>query len=649
MTVFAAKTAQQQKTVEIDGRGISGPYDIDLSDYLEGSERVEILVRDRDTDRIISKQAVRRGTDYLLDFFRNALIFNAPVAQTDADGNPVSIRVTFETEGNGRDRYWLYGGEVNYQVNERTSVGARIVHADADKLSAERERIRAAYLRTELNDETRLEIELAQAENGLGQTGNAARITLDHQGIATRLKIDATHTDRHFDPTGASTSPGQDVVTLDFSGQLGGNASIDVNARYLADQITDTKTAEAQVVYNRKINDRLSGYAGVKVDHDFKADDDATTLHTLLGATWKPEGSTLTFNAELEAPVMGVASGRLTFGAAYEFRPGWTSSAAAEFEIDSDGNIEKATRLQFGMDYNIAGGLSGRTEVTANGDGLGEAQLVQGIKGSWDVTDQLTVGFGVEHNEPISGDSERLTSLTLGTTWEAADGNWVIEADVDQTFEEDGRTLYTNVGAAGQITPSLTFLARSRLAIDSRGDGPEHLRHRARVGLAYRPTEDPRFDVLAWYEHQLERREQSNSTHMWSVAGAYEATDDLRLNAKYAGQLNKLRMGEDDAQVHAETLTQLAQAGMTYDFGNDRWEAGLNVMRIWDDQGSSTNAAGIELGYVLNEGSLLSVGYNKSMGRAPAQSPLYQEGLYLRMRIVLDSSLWDRLGQFGAD
>ena len=650
ITVFAARTAQQQKIVEIDGRGISGPYEIDLSDYLDGSDKIEILVRDRDTGEILSTQAQRRGTDYLLDFFRDAIVFNAPVSQTDADGNPVSIRVTYETEGEGQERYWLYGGEVNYRVSERTTVGARIIHADADEASADRERIRAAYIRTELSDATQLEIEVAQAENGIGQIGNAVRLSLLHEDDVNRFSIEAVHTGQYFDPTGSDTRPGIDQLTIDYTRRFNDSESLNANARYLSDRLADTETVQAEVMYERRFNDNFSGNIGLSIEHDLRADDDATDVSLLAGARWRPDSATsLTFNTELEAPILGDQNGRLSFGADFQVRPGWNARAVVDFELDNERHIEKATRVQLGMDYQIAGGLTGRTEFTANGDGMEQSQLVQGFKGNWDVTEQLNVSFSLEHTEPLSGDGSRLTSIALGSTWESTDGNWIVEADIDQTFEETGRTLYTNFGAAGQISPSLTFLARSRFALDTRGDGPNQLRHRARVGLAYRPVENPRLDLLAWYEHQLEQGLQTTQTHMWSIDAAYEASEDLRLNAKYAGQAVSFSMGGVGDMVEADTLTQLVQGGFTYDFGDNRWELGANLMHIWDNQGSATNALGLELGYVISEGTMISIGYNKSFGEAPNQTPLYQEGVFLRMRIVLDNSLWDRLGEFGLE
>mgnify|MGYP006955162152 CR=1 FL=1 len=96
-------------------------------------------------------------------------------------------------------------------------------------------------------------------------------------------------------------------------------------------------------------------------------------------------------------------------------------------------------------------------------------------------------------------------------------------------------------------------------------------------------------------------------------------------------------------------LTQLLQAGVNFDLMDDRFELGLNAMRLWDDSGSSMTAMGLEMGFVPSKGSMISIGYNKSKGSVAASDTLYQEGLYLRLRLTLDETLWDRLNQFGAD
>ena len=51
---------------------------------------------------MIRRSRQERLTDYALDYFRGTLIFDRPVALADADGNPASIRVTFEVKDGQR-------------------------------------------------------------------------------------------------------------------------------------------------------------------------------------------------------------------------------------------------------------------------------------------------------------------------------------------------------------------------------------------------------------------------------------------------------------------------------------------------------------------------------------------------------------------
>ncbi|KKL07227.1 hypothetical protein LCGC14_2588120, partial [marine sediment metagenome] len=217
---------------------------------------------------------------------------------------------------------------------------------------------------------------------------------------------------------------------------------------------------------------------------------------------------------------------------------------------------------------------------------------------------------------------------------------------LDQTFEEDGRTLYANLGIGGRITPELSLLARSRLSHDKRGEGADRLRHRMRVGAAYRPLEDDRFNALAWYEHRYDRQEQLDEQHLWSVAGTWRAGDRLRINGKYAGQQSRF---DTSAGTRVTGLMQMVQGGVNFDFVPNRFEAGVNAYHIWDNQGYSDSAIGIEGGLVAAKGTLLSVGYNFTRDKVPGEFVHYRDGLYIRLRLKLDETLWDQLDRLWAD
>lgn len=645
VTVFAARTRQSQKIAEIAARGVSGPYDLALKNFREGSDRVEILMRDRDTGEILTTLSQQRMTDYLLDYFRGAIIFTSPVPQADDNGNPISIRVTFETENDVTERYWLYGGEAVWALNGDTEIGVRLVHADAERMTRERERIIAAFLRTKVAERTRIEAEIARAEDGFGDVGLAARVRLVHEGRRGTLTAEAVHTDEDFAPTGSSEQPGRDRLTVEYKTQLDEVRHLSARAEYIRDRISDSEILRGEVELEKSRDAQTLLRSGLRLEHDFRADHNATRLFGLLGATWIPDpDKPLTYSLDIVTPVTGGADGYMRMKLRYQLSPKLHLDAGAEIALDGHGRGQRGTHLHLALDYTMNKTLSGRTEIIADGEGLDDARLIQGFRADWNASEGLALSFGLEHSHGLGHDTDRLTSATFGLNWTSEDERWIGELDNELTFEPEGETFYANAGIAGQITPDLSFLGRARYAVDGRGDGSAHVRNRTRIGAAYRPANDPRLAVLAWYERRLEKDASSKrDTHLWSFAANYEPTADLEIRGKYAGQKETVRLGGD---MTSASLVQMVQAGVDWDIADDRFRLGLQAAHIWDDAGYSTNAIGVELGTVIGEGAMLSIGYNHLTNRPTQGSSLFDYGLYVRLRLLLDSNLWDQLDRW---
>ena len=146
--------------------------------------------------------------------------------------------------------------------------------------------------------------------------------------------------------------------------------------------------------------------------------------------------------------------------------------------------------------------------------------------------------------------------------------------------------------------------------------------------------------MLAWYEHQLERKGQKVQKHLWSVDTSYEADENFRVNGKYAGQYQSISI---PGAVSASAMTQLVQGGLDLEFGDDRYRLGLNAAHLWDNRGGRSTGLGLELGVVATEGVLMAAGYNATKGEVSGQSSLYQSGFYLRFSLLLDNSLLSQL------
>ncbi|MBL8962011.1 MAG: hypothetical protein JNJ98_19265, partial [Gemmatimonadetes bacterium] len=79
-TFFASQGRITQQVDEIPGRGISGPYGLSRSTGLINSERVEIIVRDRNQPSVIlSRTPMTRFADYTIEPVTGRILFRAPV------------------------------------------------------------------------------------------------------------------------------------------------------------------------------------------------------------------------------------------------------------------------------------------------------------------------------------------------------------------------------------------------------------------------------------------------------------------------------------------------------------------------------------------------------------------------------------------
>ena len=100
--LFASHDSLRQVIDEFAALGISGPYPVSNPNGVSGTERVEIITRDRNQPALVlSAVPLTRFTDYEFEPFSGRLLFRRPVPALDERLNPVSIRVTYEVDAGG--------------------------------------------------------------------------------------------------------------------------------------------------------------------------------------------------------------------------------------------------------------------------------------------------------------------------------------------------------------------------------------------------------------------------------------------------------------------------------------------------------------------------------------------------------------------
>jgi len=173
---FAAEVSGDSFIREVDGRGVTGPYDIGLDDAELNSERIELITRDRfNPDVIITVNPQNRFQDYTPDILTGTIRFNRPVPQFDADFNPVSIRATMEPRGNDKNELYV-GAEATVRMSDQFEVGLRASTVTTDNAGRDNFDLASGYLRYDGGKYGEVIAEVAVSDDEDKITGAAGRI-----------------------------------------------------------------------------------------------------------------------------------------------------------------------------------------------------------------------------------------------------------------------------------------------------------------------------------------------------------------------------------------------------------------------------------------------------------------------------------------
>ncbi len=216
---------------EYRANGTSGPYSVASRQAVEGTEKIEIITRDRNAlDRIINVQPQIRMVDYSFEPFSGRIMFKAPIASVDVNGNPQSIRISYEAEQGG-SRFLTAGADAQLKLGKGLEVGASVVR-DENPLSPYQ--LSSLNFGAKLNERSGVVVEVAQSKatrwsSGAGLTstpsGASGEIRDNLDGRAVRVegnyqqgRLDAKawwmKADRGFYNPSASVSEGRTEAGL---------------------------------------------------------------------------------------------------------------------------------------------------------------------------------------------------------------------------------------------------------------------------------------------------------------------------------------------------------------------------------------------------------------------------------------------------
>lgn len=691
---FAAEIATGFRRDEIQGQGITGPYQLSSRGLVANSEKVTLEIRDRfRSELIVSRRELTRFLDYDVDLLSGTITFKEPVLSRDFDLNPQFVIVEYETDGMG-------GGELNGGLRgewtDKTDTVRIGANAITDKGSGSRTNIASLDMRAQIDPNTRIDAEVAISERD-GKMTRGWLIEAQHQSGNVDLIAYARTLDEGF---GVGQQNGVELgrtkVGADARVRFGENLSV-LASVWHDDSLSDDSQRNAvqlQMGYTDTKNDLRLGIAHF---NDRLADGSRNTSTVVeAGATRRMLDNKLELSASTSVALDDAESTdlptRQRFGARYALTD--NIRVVGLYELAEGENVDART---------IKGGFEltpwqGARAVTSLGkqriDEFGNRSFAAfGLAQTLAVNESLTVDATIDGNRTLGSDPalsdlvnaeqpvssggqfgqngalfEDFTAVTLGAAYRKDRWSATGRAEYrDGAFaDRKGFTAgaIRQLGEGSIVGSGLTWTR----AEGENGAASEILD--AAVAIAHRPDESD-FAFLGKLEYR--------SDAIWNAVQG-EAGPTGRTALDISGDAKSRRLiasfstnwspeGKDEegrpyrrdeyglflgARYNFDQIEGYSLAGTTLLAGSDvriglgdRLEIGARgTIRANLRDETASFSVGPSVGFVPATGTLLTVGYNIEGYRDEdfSASQHTDQGLYASVRAKLDAETFQFLG-----
>jgi hypothetical protein len=493
--VFAFRDTLRQVVEEFTSQG-SGPYGLRNNAVLEGSEKIEVLVRDRNQpSRILSARALARLADYTFEPFSGRILLNAFLPSTDADLNPQSLRVSYEVDQGGTP-FWVLGADGQWRLNSQLEVGGSVMKDENPLAPAQ---LVSANVGWQLAPKTLLVAEVARStgeyntnsvnastQPGLikrvGEvSGNAWRVELAHESESADLRAFVGRSDPEFSNLAAPLNGGRgeanvrgtlklsetlkayaqvqrsedrnpgaadsSAAQLGLTAKLSPSLTLDVGLRALRESAGTTSNAIASPFSSTAglTSSIGSGSAGGAVGFGNQLLDPATGLPIIQPGNSIAGGATATTSSaglhsnSLRAGLGFKASERFTLGG--EVERSVSGDERERYALGGDYTLAERTRLygRFERQTGVAG-----SDLVTPGQGQGNA-FVFGVDSSYLRDTQLFSEYRLR--DAIAGRDLQLAS-GVRNSWDLAPG-WRANTALERTQVVSGQSADTSAVALG--------------------------------------------------------------------------------------------------------------------------------------------------------------------------------------------------------
>lgn len=395
---------------------------------------------------------------------------------------------------------------------------------------------------------------------------------------------------------------------------------------------------------------------------------DLETTTAFAGASWRASDR-WTLKGLAEAAVDGQDRHRVELAASYQLAERARLYARAEHQdgLSSryalDGASSRGQAIALGIDgrYMHGGDVFSEYRLRDASDGRA-SQVATGVRNVWQMRPGWAMTTGLERLRILDGTGQNATAATLGSDW--TDSEWWklsgrlewrrLEASGASTTTSSALTAQdswlTTLTAVRRLDRDWTALARNYyLATDNHGARPNGWQDRFQVGLAWRPVDHNRIDVLGKYEYKVEDNinatEEWRRVHVGAVQAHVHPARAWWASGRLAGKTVSERFPVAEGGVQDRYRAWLVSGRLIHDL-SERWDLGLQLSLMRGQASGQSGASwqrsvGVEVGYLVQSNLWLSAGYNASGFRDRDLSSDYTaRGAYLRLRFKFDADLF---------
>lgn len=431
---FLVRDNLKQAIEEYPGNGTSGPYAVKNNSALENSEKVEIIIRDKDQLNVIKEViTLSRFEDYTFEPFSGRILLKTPLMALTPYGDRQSLRITYEVEQEGGEQFWVGGLDGQVKLTKNLEVGGSWVE-DRNPLSPYR--LQSVNTGVKLGENTMLIGEVARSDS-------------------TQYK-DATGNIYSTPVTGASTED-----------KASGNAyRVQLVSKSAQDALKPWSASAWWARSDADFDNSATGYTQGKGEAGAKAKIQLTEMFGLFGEAIRSEDRALAGDAVRSGEKVGVTAkvtDKLTLDG-FVRHIAEDANVAPQSLIGSNNIPLGGTLNQTGGFYGLGQDQNGfaSTGISSRGPGLSEdlEATTVGVGAHYQATEKLNLDgllerggegqkrivlgtqYQIAERTKLYARAETQTGLASSYSLDAADRSTSFAAGIDTSYMKNGN-LFT--------------------------------------------------------------------------------------------------------------------------------------------------------------------------------------------------------------